>query len=308
MTPVNPETGDTQTTESLTSRRRFISGAVGAGAGALLIGAGAWSAGIVLGQGDDDDNGNRGPGSGEDDHDEDHDSSGPGSGDDDRHDDDNSGPGSGDDDHGGHDDNDDQDEDDVVITDEVPPRSAVVHIVDDDPNGFSPSNLIVDVGQPVTFVNAHDDAHTATGGSFDTGIIQPGRIATVEFDEPGTFPYACEIHPEMTGTVEVRNNGAATPETGTPESATPAGEAGDATVTIRNLAFEPAETRIAAGSTVTWTNEDQLPHTATAIDGTFDTGTLDQGAFDSFTFDEAGTYDYECSLHPNNMKGVVIVE
>jgi plastocyanin len=77
-------------------------------------------------------------------------------------------------------------------------------------------------------------------------------------------------------------------------------------VTIADFAFAPPELTVAAGTTVTWTNEDWAPHTATAEDGSFDSGRLDQG--DSFeqTFDEPGTFAYHCSFHPGMVGSVVV--
>ena len=87
-------------------------------------------------------------------------------------------------------------------------------------------------------------------------------------------------------------------------AASPTGAA--CTVEIRDFAFNPAEIEIAAGTTVTWTNNDTVAHTATATDGTFDSGILDPGASFKFTFDKPGTYDFACLIHPN-MKGTVTV-
>jgi amicyanin len=80
-------------------------------------------------------------------------------------------------------------------------------------------------------------------------------------------------------------------------------------VTIRNFAFEPAKMTIPAGKTVEWTNEDAVPHTATATSPAkaFDSGNLNQGQSFSFTFAKAGTYDYYCIYHPY-MKGTIVVE
>ena len=78
------------------------------------------------------------------------------------------------------------------------------------------------------------------------------------------------------------------------------------TIDIRDLAYHPAQTEIAVGTTVTWTNSDTVPHTATATDGTFDSGILDPGKSYSFTFEEAGTFDYSCLVHPQ-MKGTIVV-
>jgi plastocyanin len=64
---------------------------------------------------------------------------------------------------------------------------------------------------------------------------------------------------------------------------------------------------IPVGTTVTWTNEDSTMHTATAVDGSFDSGYLDQGESFSFTFEAPGEYEYLCTPHPW-MRAKVIVE
>src|SRR5215213_5852018 len=86
--------------------------------------------------------------------------------------------------------------------------------------------------------------------------------------------------------------------------ASPGAEA--CTIDIRDFAFHPAQTEIAVGTTVTWTNRDTVPHTATATDRTFDSGILDPGKSYSFTFEKAGTFDYACLVHPQ-MKGTIVV-
>jgi plastocyanin len=78
-------------------------------------------------------------------------------------------------------------------------------------------------------------------------------------------------------------------------------------VTIADFAFSPASLTINVGDTVTWTNNDSATHTATATDGSFDTGELAQGASGSITFDTAGTFNYICSIHPQ-MTGTIIVQ
>jgi len=76
-------------------------------------------------------------------------------------------------------------------------------------------------------------------------------------------------------------------------------------VTIQNFSFNPAEMSIKKGSTVTWTNQDAMPH---RISGSgFQSNTLNKGQSFSFTFDTAGTFDYICSIHPS-MKGRIIVQ
>lgn len=78
------------------------------------------------------------------------------------------------------------------------------------------------------------------------------------------------------------------------------------TVEIVDFAYAPAEITITVGDTVSWTNRDAVPHTATATDGSWDTGLLDQDESGSITFTAPGTYDYLCTPHPT-MTGRVIV-
>jgi len=78
-------------------------------------------------------------------------------------------------------------------------------------------------------------------------------------------------------------------------------------VSIENFAFMPANLTVAVGDTVTWTNNDDAPHTATASNGAFDSGTLDNGGTFSFTFTTAGTYAYICEIHPQ-MTGTITVQ
>ena len=80
-----------------------------------------------------------------------------------------------------------------------------------------------------------------------------------------------------------------------------------ASITIENFAFTPASVTVTAGATVTWTNNDSAPHTATGDGGEFDTGNIAQGGSASVTFDTPGTYTYHCSIHPN-MTATIIVE
>jgi plastocyanin len=78
-------------------------------------------------------------------------------------------------------------------------------------------------------------------------------------------------------------------------------------VTIADFEFTPAEITIQQGDTVTWTNEGPTAHSATASDGSFDTGIFSAGGSRSETFDEAGTFSYICTPHPN-MTGTIVVE
>jgi plastocyanin len=77
-------------------------------------------------------------------------------------------------------------------------------------------------------------------------------------------------------------------------------------VTIDGFAFAPATLTVKAGSTVTWTNRDEEPHTVAASDGAFHSPGMGTGATFTHTFPAAGTFDYVCSIHPM-MHGAVVV-
>lgn len=77
-------------------------------------------------------------------------------------------------------------------------------------------------------------------------------------------------------------------------------------VTIEGFAFAPSVVSIEPGDSITWTNLDAAPHTATAQQGAFDSGTLRQGESFTFTFENPGVYEYFCAPHPN-MTGAVRV-
>ena len=77
-------------------------------------------------------------------------------------------------------------------------------------------------------------------------------------------------------------------------------------VEIADFAYDPDPVTVQVGGKVIWLNQDSAPHTATAEDGSFDTGTLEEGKLKSETFKQAGTYDYICQIHPD-MHGVVEV-
>jgi plastocyanin len=89
----------------------------------------------------------------------------------------------------------------------------------------------------------------------------------------------------------------------------PSGEAAKAEkVQIVEFTYEPDPVVVQVGGKVTWQNEDTAPHTATADDGSFDTGTIEQGKLGSATFKEAGTFPYICEIHPTMQGTVEVVE
>jgi len=116
------------------------------------------------------------------------------------------------------------------------------------------------------------------------------------------------------------DGGAATvTETTDSEDTTETSEAGDETapsgdavrsakVEIEDFAYNPDPVTIEEGGKVIWINRDSAPHTATAEDGSFDTGTLEEGKLGSETFKEPGTYAYVCTIHPEMEGTVEVVE
>lgn len=78
-------------------------------------------------------------------------------------------------------------------------------------------------------------------------------------------------------------------------------------VAIRMFAFTSPVLTVAPGTTVTWTNVDEDPHTVTANDKSFHSAALDTNDKFSFTFNKPGEYSYYCSLHPH-MTGKIIVK
>jgi len=81
----------------------------------------------------------------------------------------------------------------------------------------------------------------------------------------------------------------------------------DAEVDIDQFTFLPQRITVKAGTTVTWINEDDVPHTVASSGKVFKSKALDTADKFSFTFTTPGTYDYFCSLHPH-MTGAVVVE
>ena len=80
-----------------------------------------------------------------------------------------------------------------------------------------------------------------------------------------------------------------------------------AEVKVDNFSFGPATLTVPVGTTVTWTNRDDIPHTIVSTDKVFKSKVLDTDEKFSFTFAKAGTYPYFCSIHPK-MTGSVVVQ
>ncbi len=83
-------------------------------------------------------------------------------------------------------------------------------------------------------------------------------------------------------------------------------QAATAEVKIDNFSFGPATITVAPGTTVTWVNHDDIPHTVVSTDSVFKSKVLDTDEKFSFTFTKAGTYPYFCSIHPKMTATVVV--
>jgi len=86
-----------------------------------------------------------------------------------------------------------------------------------------------------------------------------------------------------------------------------AAQAATAEVKIDNFSFGPATLTVAVGTTVTWVNHDDIPHSVVSTDGAFKSRALDTDEKFSFTFTKAGTFPYFCGIHPK-MTGKVVVQ
>jgi plastocyanin len=100
-----------------------------------------------------------------------------------------------------------------------------------------------------------------------------------------------------------------TTEAETESKPAPSGEASKSEkVDIVEFTYQPDPVVVQVGGKVTWQNQDTAPHTATADDGSFDTGTIEKGKIGSETFKEPGTFTYFCEIHPTMHGTVEVVE
>jgi plastocyanin len=122
------------------------------------------------------------------------------------------------------------------------------------------------------------------------------KAPSVTFGSTATTPGM----PGMSGMPSMPNMPANT--SATPPAAPAAGNA----VNIDKFTFAPVTLTVPAGSTVTWTNLDEEPHTVVANDGSFHSPGMGTQATFSYTFTKAGSFDYVCSIHPFMHATVVV--
>ncbi len=212
---------------------------------------------------------------------------------------------------------------------------------------YIPYSLTIRVGDTVSWNNVDTAAHTVTSGTleggtdgvFDSSLFMSGNTFEFTFENAGTYPYFCMVHPWMIGEIIVNeidetivvSEPMPVPEVEPiePEMIVDA-ESSPETISINanvsipqgtsspgceetNSCYIPYEVRIAVGGTVTWSNNDSASHTVTGgrmpegPSGAFDSSLFMGGNTFSHTFDKSGEYQYYCMVHPW-MTGVVIVE
>jgi plastocyanin len=139
----------------------------------------------------------------------------------------------------------------------------------------------------------------------------PKKAATNARPSSATGTGVDSAAPAQQGAGEPRS--AASPHGGANASARPAvhrtravSAGADPGVTIVDFRFSPSTTTVHTGDTITWSNAGPSSHSATAHNGTFDTGILHKGRTASHTFTKAGTFSYFCTVHPF-MHGTVVV-
>ena len=199
-----------------------------------------------------------------------------------------------------------------------PPSGNAVTIGD---NSFTPKQIQVPVGTTITWTHRGQRQHTVTAddGSFKSDTLDKGATFQQTFDKPGTYAYYCEFHGGpgglgMSGVITVGAGGPAAspptpapppPTTAPPTTAPPPPAA--ASVSMKDFQFEPPTITVKAGTTITWKNEGTKPHSATAVDKSFDTAIFQPGESKSATFNTPGTFAYYCQLHgtPDGKGGMI---
>ena len=139
-------------------------------------------------------------------------------------------------------------------------------------------------------------------GCTDGGNTAPTPPPTVTFStDVATTPGMAGM-PPMSGMPATSAAGGGGAAAGTASAA----PQGPNSVEITDFAFAPVSLTVKAGTTVTWTNRDEEPHTVAADDGSFHSPGMGTGNTYTYTFTTAGTFAYVCSIHPM-MHGTVVV-
>lgn len=207
----------------------------------------------------------------------------------------------------------------IVVTPGAQPSKAVrVQAVDPtnivgESFRFDPNALTVAAGTTVLVANVGGKPHTLTAddGSFTTGLIAPGAEggrfaginAVLTLNEPGSHPFHCEIHPGvMKGSITVTGS----PPDNPPPPASNAAQRG--TIKAVDFSFDPTQLVVAPSAKLTVDNGGKAPHTVTFDDVSLDTGIIQPGASGQLAAPaKPGSYSYHCNVHPDKMRGVLVV-
>ena len=184
---------------------------------------------------------------------------------------------------------------------------------------LEPAEISVAAGTTVRWVNDSRERHRMRSQSgparFDSGNLEPGESFSITLVAMGTYRYLDERDDEnarYVGSIVVRPGAGGEAASPTPGGdGTPSGGAAGepqitASVGMADRAFRPPSVTIAPGGSVTWTNDDDRPHTVTSTSSSFDSGTMAEGVTWVQSFPEAGTFAYLCAIHPE-MTGEVVV-
>ncbi len=139
-------------------------------------------------------------------------------------------------------------------------------------------------------------AQGRTGTLYAMLHVDVGKVGTYEF--PGADVPATMNGAAITPAFKVTGGGS---QGAAPSQAAPASQGAVASqaaeIKLVNFKFTPAQLTVKVGTTVVWTSEDDVPHTVTADDGSFDSGNMKKGDSFKFTFTKAGTFPYYCAYH-----------
>ena len=154
---------------------------------------------------------------------------------------------------------------------------------------------------------AGDTPAGETAPAAETPPAPPEPEPAPEPEQPAPAPEPAAPAPEQPAAAPEPPAASAPAEQPALERKASAKAAASGSVTISDFQFSPGQITINQGDTVTWTNNGPAAHSATAPDGSFDTGIFAAGESRSHTFSDAGTFSYICTPHPS-MTGTIVVQ
>ena len=195
---------------------------------------------------------------------------------------------------------------------------VVVQMVENPPGHyiFSPSSITIQAGGVVVWLDNSDAPHTVTSdtgapASFNTTQnVTQGKTFALQFNQPGTYHYHCNIHP-ATMKADITVTSGTTATSGLAVTPVDAALVQMVENPPGHYIFSPSSITIKAGGVVVWLDNSDAPHTVTSDTGaptTFSTTqNVTQGKTFGLLFNQPGTYHYHCNIHPTTMKAVITV-